>query len=260
MSVSPVQQGIVAGSQSIGRAVSVLKLVAASAAGVRYVDVIAQTGLEPATVHRMLRRLVAEGLLQQRDSDRRYRLGPLAYELGLAASAQFDMRGIVAPSLERLSRATGDTSFLTVRSGIEGVCVDRREGTFPVKALTVEVGSRRPLGTAAGSLALLYPLPDEEIARIVQANEHRLTRYGELDRNKLLALIKLAKKLGYALNADVILPGVTGIGVPIPSRFGYPTAALSVVAISSRLQKSRRAEALALLEQEARRVGEALLS
>jgi DNA-binding IclR family transcriptional regulator len=208
----------------------------------------------------MLRRLVAEGLLQQRESDRRYRLGPLAYELGLAASAHFDMRGIAGPSLDRLSSATGDTSFLTVRSGAEAVCIDRREGTFPVKALTVEVGSRRPLGTAAGSLALLYPLPDEEIARIVQANEQRLTRYGQLDKQKLLGLVKLAKKLGYALNADVILPGVTGIGVPIPSRFGYPTAALSVVAISPRLRKGRRADALALLQHEARRMGDALLS
>ncbi|MCC7484235.1 MAG: IclR family transcriptional regulator [Burkholderiales bacterium] len=245
------------GSQSIGRAVSILKLVAARAAGARYVEVMAQSGLEAATAHRILRRLVVEGLVQQRE-DKRYCLGPLAYELGLAASAQFDLRRIGAPSLERLSRATGDTSFLTVRSGVEAVCLDRREGTFPVKALTVEIGSRRPLGTAAASLALLYPLPDAEITRIVRANEHELTRYGALTRQKLMNLVRLAKRLGYALNADVILPGVTGIGVPIPGRFGYPTAALSIVAISSRLRKGRRSEALRLLREEAQRIAAAL--
>ncbi len=248
----------IAGSQSIQRAVETLKLVAASAHGARYVDLVAQTSLQPATAHRILRRLVAEGLLQQRKQDKRYLLGPLAFEIGLAASVQFDLRELVAPALKRISRATGDTSFLTIRSGVEAVCVDRKEGAFPIKALTVEVGSRRPLGTAAGSLALLYPLPDDEIARIVRANENKLTRYGELNKQKLLGLIKLAKRLDYALNADVILPGVTGIGVPVPSRFGYPTAALSVVAISSRLGKARCAEVLSLLKTEAQQIGRAL--
>lgn len=248
----------VGGSQSIQRAVSLLKLVAAAAEGARYVDLVGQTGLQPATVHRMLRRLVLEGLLQQNRRDKRYRLGPLAYEIGLAASAQFDLRSVVAPSLERISRATGDTSFLTVHSGLDAVCVDRKEGAFPVKALTVEVGSRRPLGTAAGSLALLYPRPEEDIVRIVDANEAKLTRYGELTKEKLWKLVRLAKRLGYALNADVILPGVTGIGVPIPSRVGYPTAALSVVAISSRLPRKHHAQIVDLLQREVHQISRIL--
>lgn len=87
----------IAGSQSIQRAVETLKLVAASAHGARYVDLVAQTSLQPATAHRILRRLVAEGLLQQRKQDKRYLLGPLAFEIGLAASVQFNLRELVGP-------------------------------------------------------------------------------------------------------------------------------------------------------------------
>ncbi len=260
MSTKDVAAVKVAGSQSIGRAITMLRQVAATAGGARYVDLMAQTNLEAGTAHRILRRLVTEGLLRQGKDDKRYRLGPLAYEIGLAASAQFDLRKLVAPALERLSSTTGDTSFLTVRSGNEAICLERREGSFPVKVLTVEVGSRRPLGTAAGSLALLYSLPAPEIKRIIAANESRITRYGELDKEKLLGLIALAKKLDYALNADVILPGVTGIGVPIPSRFGYPMAALSVVAISSRLDKARREVVLSLLRKEVKEIAETIAS
>jgi DNA-binding IclR family transcriptional regulator len=55
------------GSQAIARAVELLKLVAAHQAdGARYADIVRQSGLEPPTVHRILQRLTAEGLLYAR--------------------------------------------------------------------------------------------------------------------------------------------------------------------------------------------------
>lgn len=239
------------GTQAIARAVDLLKLVAAHQAnGARYADIVRQSGLEPPTVHRILQRLTAEGLLRQDPRARRYTLGTLAFELGLAAQQHFSLREVCAPALQRLCDATGDTVFLTVRSGFDAVCVDRKQGSFPVQILTVEVGSRRPLGTAAGNLALLFPLPQEEVRRVVDANESRLTQFGQLDRDKLLAMIRRSRNLGYALNDEVILPGVTGIGLAVPSRFGPPAVALSVVGLASRLREKRRVEILKLLRAE----------
>ena len=74
----------------------------------------------------------------------------------------------------RIAERTGDTVFLNVRSGPDVLCIDRKEGTFPIKTLIIEVGNRRPLGVGAGGIALLMPLPDEELERVVSANEARL--------------------------------------------------------------------------------------
>lgn len=239
------------GTQAIERAVALLKLVAAhDARGARFVDLVAHAGLAAPTAHRILQRLTAEGLLRQDVRERRYTLGALSFELGLAAQHHYNLREVCAPALERLCAATGDTVFLTVRSGLEAVCVDRREGSFPVQILTVEVGSRRPLGTAAGNLALLFPLPDEEVDRIMSANGSRLAQYGKLDRDKVMAMVRRSRRLGYALNDEVILPGVTAMGLAVPGRFGPPTVALSVVGLASRLPEKRRAEILALLRAE----------
>lgn len=239
------------GTQAIARAVTLLKLVAGEKAdGARYADLVRLSGLEPPTVHRILQRLTAEGLLRQDPRARRYTLGTLAFELGLAAQQLFSLREVCAPALQRICDATGDTVFLTVRSGFEAVCVDRREGSFPVQILTVEVGSRRPLGTAAGNLALLYPLPDDEVERVLEANAPRLPAFGQLDRDRLLTLIRKSRQLGYALNDGVILPGVTGIGVSVPARFGPPACALSVVGLAGRLREKRRAEVVKMLRAE----------
>lgn len=91
---------------------------------------------------------------------RRYFLGHLIFELGLAASSNFNLRDIRQSSLMRLADRTGDAVFLTIRSGYDTVCIDRKEGSFSIRALTLGVGTRRSLGVGAGGLALLMSLPD----------------------------------------------------------------------------------------------------
>lgn len=247
------------GTQSIGRAVALLKEVAArNFAGSRLVDLARDVELKPATAHRVLACLVREGLVMQRHGTKLYFLGPLSYELGLASSMHFGVKEIGAPLLRRLARLTGDTVFLTVRSGADSVVIDRAVGGYPIKVLTQEVGARRPLGSTVGGLALLLALPDDELAGIVAANAQRLTRYGQLTEQVLWRMIRRSQALGYGLNENDIFDGVTGVGVAVPHRYGRPSVALSVVAISPRLAAGRRAEVAGLLEESAQQLSRAL--
>lgn len=45
--------------------------------------------------------------------------------------------------MDRLQAETQDTCYLTLRSGFDAVCLDRREGLSPIRVLTLDVGSRR---------------------------------------------------------------------------------------------------------------------
>ena len=172
----------VEGAQAIHRAISLLKQVAVhQKRGVRLQVLCDEIGLGMPTAHRILRSLLSEGLITK-DNEGCYRLGPLTYELGLASAPNFDIRKICAPSLERLAANSGDTAFLTVRSALDAVCVDRREGHYPIKALTLDIGSRRPLGAGVNSLALLMPLPQAEAQEILNANARRFSQFGmEID-------------------------------------------------------------------------------
>lgn len=77
----------VAGAQVVHRAAALLKQVACeNTSGVRLQALCEQLGLDMSTAHRILRSLVAEGLITKVESSARYRLGPVAYELGLAAT------------------------------------------------------------------------------------------------------------------------------------------------------------------------------
>lgn len=242
----------VRGAQLVSFAARVLRALAENTReGARIVDLVARTALPRATVHRLLRGLCAEGLAM-RDGDGRHYLGGLAFELGLAAEQQFPLREIAAASMARISTETGDTCFLMVRSGADAVCIARHEGGYPVRALTIDVGNRRPLGAAAASLALLMHMPAAECEAYIERNASRIARYGMLDADVVRRMVANARRLGFALNHDNILPEVSAVGVAIPTRAGRPYAALSVAALSSRVMKDDRYLAIAaLLRREA---------
>ncbi len=249
---SSTAPGKLSGTQSIERALSLLREIAAhNRGGTRLLDLATRTGLQRPTVHRMLKCLAAENMVQQDPDSHRYFLGSMMFELGLSAAPRFNLREICHPALARIAEATGDTVFLSQRSGLDTVCLDRHEGAFPIKTFTLEIGMRRPLGVGIGSLAILAELQDEDIRNIIASNAPRMPEYG-LTPNSLLSQIKKAQKLGYAVRETPTLAGVRSIGQALHNRSGIPFAALSVSAISSRMTEKRVAELAILLKNEAR--------
>ena len=240
-----------AGTQSIERAAHVLRIIASrNSVGLRLVDISKQAKLERPTAHRILKCLMAEGLVRQNAETRRYFLGHLIFELGLAASSSFNLRDICRPSLMRLAEKSGDTVFLSIRSGADSVCIDRVEGAFPIKTFTLDVGTRRPLGVGAGGLALLMKLPEQTQQEIVSANALRLSAYNNLTVPVVLKLLKRCRDLGFALNDAQVTPGSTSVGLPIRSRSEEPVLAISIGAISSRMTRERQKELAAMIRTE----------
>ena len=143
--------------RSVARAMEILHILSfnASSSGMRFSDLQAQSGLSKGTLHRLLKSLVASGFVEQAAGSRVYYLGLEFLSMGERAANRLDIRAVTQPSLERLANLTGDTVMLTIRSGLDAVCIDRAEGSFPVKVLTQNIGTRRPLGVGSGALALL---------------------------------------------------------------------------------------------------------
>jgi DNA-binding IclR family transcriptional regulator len=248
------ENGRLSGTQSIERALTLMREIAAhNRTGSRLLDLASRTGLQRPTVHRMLKCLTVEDMVLQDPDSHRYFLGPMVFELGLTAAPRYNLREVCHPAMTRLAEATGDTIFLTQRSGLDTVCVDRQEGTFPIKTFTLEIGTRRPLGVGTGSLAILCALSDDEVKHVIASITPRLAEYG-LTPTSLLAQVKRAQKLGYAVREMPTLSGVRSVGHALHNQSGIAFAALSVSAISSRMSEKRVSELATMLRNETRLV------
>jgi len=241
----------VAGAQSIRRAISILRLLAAGQEhGVRLTDLVEESGLNRPTVHRILRVLVEEGAVEQDGESRRYMIGQEVSALGLARSARFPIRSIADPYLQHVCERAGDTVFLTIRNGFDSICVDRKIGSYPVKVLSIEVGARRPLGVGVGGLALLAFLDENEAAAIIKVNEQRLTRH-RLAPARLIERVRQTRSRGYAYTDVGVVPGTRAVAVPVLGHAREPVAAISVAATTSRLPVSRLASLVSLMKEQA---------
>ncbi|WP_424810930.1 IclR family transcriptional regulator [Roseococcus sp. YIM B11640] len=239
------------GAQTIHRTAALLREIAAARGGGASLGALASaTGLVPSTAHRMLQALVKEELLAKDAASRAYRPGRLLYELGLAAAPPFDLRKLCEPVLRRLAEATGDSTYLTVRSGEDALCLDRCEGSFPIKALPLEVGNRRPLGVGAGALAVLAALPRPEREQAVLANAARYPRY-RITPERVREELQATDRRGYAVTTGRFVARYRGVAVPFGAG-AAPAASLCIVAISERLKPERLERVAALLSREAR--------
>ncbi|XWN29588.1 MAG: IclR family transcriptional regulator [Devosia sp.] len=240
--------------QSISRAAQVLDAVAEhSVSGAGLPTLVAATGLNRATCHRILKSLVETGLVDQDPATTHYFPGIKLVEIAATASNRYGLARQSQDGRARIAERTADTVFLTLRVGREAVCVARTEGAFPIKTLTLNVGDTRPLGVGAGSLAILAFLGEEERNELLHDGVDAFTRYGA-SRDELAEDAARAATLGYALDEGRIIPGITGIGVPLRGGRGDVVAALSVAAISSRLTGARRTNVVTWLLEEAGRL------
>ncbi|PTU67710.1 IclR family transcriptional regulator [Chromobacterium sp. Panama] len=238
----------VAGAQTVARAVNLLKhLARAGDQGLRLVDLADETQLARPTLHRLLKALCIQGLVTQERQSRRYRLGALVFELGLAAAHRFNLRELSIPVLETLSRRSGDTSFLFVRSGDDVVCINRVQGDFPIQTPALPLGSRQPLGVNAGGLALLSHLPTQEQEQLIKELAPRLEAYGEMSINELRQYCRNTRERGYAWIANRAVPGIAAVGLPIFSANGIAIAAVTVASTQSRMTEARSTTILPFL-------------
>lgn len=217
----------------------------------RLTEIAAAAGLDKATALRLLDALAREGFVVRDPRTKHYALGPEVFVLGAAAAARFDPRPVVRPSLMRLANEFEDTAILSVPRGAESVCLDLQPGTFAIRANYLEVGSRRPLGVGAGSLALLASMPDEEIAAVMPLIAARLERYPRITTKLLEKHVAQSRKRGYALLLDVVVPRMGGIAMPVLGQDARPVAALSIAALSDRITGREEALAAALKREVA---------
>lgn len=225
---------------SLKRGVLLLKLLAtAGARGLALTELAAKAQLPHPTVHRLLGQLGAERLALHDPETRRYKMGPLMFELGVAGSTMYDIRDLCEPSMAALARSTEDTVYLVVRSGFDAVCMHRLEGTFPIRTLVLEVGSRRPLGVGAGGLAILAAIDEDERLQIIERVMPNLAAFGSLTTEALTQACVQTRDSGLAVIQNRVSLGVTAVGVHFCDSIGQAIGALSVAALTQRMTANR---------------------
>ena len=246
------------GTQSIRRALSVLRILAtARETGLGLTEIARQADLTQPTTHRILGVLMTEGIVEQKVRTRRYAVGEQIPLLALSRRGGSPILAAALPHLNAVAEAIGDTGFLTLRAGLDTICLARRFGTYPVQVLALDVGDRRPLGVSSAGFAMLASLEPLAARSIVMQNRRRFLSY-RVSVEEALRSVADARMHGYALRDRGLVPGTRAVSVVIAEAEGEVVGALTIAAIARRLPNSRVTSIAERLRTHADKIGAAL--
>ncbi|MFC0439962.1 IclR family transcriptional regulator [Kutzneria buriramensis] len=199
----------VTGTQSVFRALSILRAFTAQRPTLTGPEVAALFGYSLPTAYRLLRALEAERFLVFDRDSRAYSPGP---EILRLAGVMLHRDALVAQtqtSLIRLRALTGETVAVCWRLGNRCTCTQELPGPHPQRIET-GIGVEFPLTRGAAGKALLLDL-DEAGVRALLSEPDVPEPAGGVDT--LLAELRLGRELGYLVET---LDDVVTIAAPIP--------------------------------------------
>lgn len=139
-------------SQTLDRGLHVLRVLAATPAGLTVTELATQLGVNRTVVHRLVSTLEQHALVR-RDSRGRLHVG--LGVLHLASAVQPVLRDLAVPVLRALAEATGCTAHLTIADGDEALALAVVEPTWTDFHVAYRIGARHPLSQGAAGKAIL---------------------------------------------------------------------------------------------------------
>lgn len=187
--------------------------------------------LPRSTAHRLLGTLVDAGYVCHGRG--RYYLSNRAFEVGhhISIFRPHGLRERAMPFLAELFLQTRQTVHLAILDGLEILYLEKMFGHNSVNTGT-SVGTRRPVHATALGKALLAASSDEILHRTLAQPLRRYTARTSVDPERLRAQIYDIRSVGFAIDRDELVPGLSCIAAPILD----PTtgAVIAAVSVSSR--------------------------
>lgn len=243
------------GTQSVTRAVRLMRTLAMRGQfGWRLSDLAAACDVDKGTAHRILACLVDERLVQQRASDRHYFPGPLLYELGLSLPGYGSLQRSCEARLAAFAKRMNGIALLLLRSGNEYVC-SVRAGTIELRELLVYPGTRRPLFTSVGGVAIWQTLPAAEAQAVLHDNiEQEVAKRGSARLEALRQMRERSQRHGFGVNLGDVVPGLHAFAVPVAGPDGRVLASVCLMGPAEYLGETRLDEVRGELETLSRAI------
>lgn len=215
--------------RGVDRALGVLLAFSREEPWLGVTELSERLGLTKSAIHRILRSLMAHGMVTQDRETRAYSLGFRVLALAAGVPGEASLRQICRPQMQWLRTASDETIGLYVVAGDVRMCLEELESPQPLR-MAAGVGRCFPLDAGASSKALLVEgSANPDLWR-------RATGRASADgRGRLEADLERLRATGYTVTRGETVAGSASMAAPI--RVGARNevvAALSIAGPASR--------------------------
>lgn len=220
--------------QSVSHAIDVLEEFKGNQEELGVTDLSKKLKLHKNNIFRILATLEARGYIEQNKSTENYRLGIKCLQLGQSYIKQMGLVRQAKPILERVSKETGETSYISFMRGSGVVYLDSIESSKTVRVISRVGLTLPPYCTASGKVHLAY-LTEEERERVLPEELRPFTKHTITERERLVQDLEQIKERGWAIDNEEYEDEVRCVAAPVFDYTGKLVGALSISGPSFRL-------------------------
>ncbi|MFJ8512996.1 IclR family transcriptional regulator [Lysinibacillus xylanilyticus] len=214
--------------QLLERAMTIAKVLASEASenSLSISELSAKCNLPLSTLHRILKAMIKEGMIEQDDQTKQYRLGTIWMELGLQVYDTMDYISKIRPELERLAREVEESVYLSKPAGLDTIIIERIDSAANPIRIYDQLGIRIPMHIGAANKAILATMPVSQAKEIIE----QLIPHEEIA--ELEAQLEQIRLQGFAISHGERTAGTSSIAVSILNGFNEIVGAVSIGFVS----------------------------
>lgn len=201
-------------------------------------DVAKLAGIAPAQAHAYLVSYRKDQLVEQDETSGRYRLGPMALQLGIARLRSFDPFQAANEDASQLAASSGLTVVIAVWGSYGPTVIHVHEGAGQVVINTRAGTVYSVTGTATGRVFAAF-LPPDLVAKTIRAQraEGAKSRFvgPPTDPRQIQDEIDFVRANGYAPVKSMPLPNINAVSAPIFDIGGQLSMVATLIGTSGQL-------------------------
>lgn len=241
---------------SLNRAVTLLEAIAQGPQeGSELSDLVARTSLPRPTVYRVIEMLMTVGWVSRDSETRRYSLGADLAALGYSAISRHPLERMAATILSELAETLNQVVYLSIRSGLDFVCIGRYESASQIQVGRGWTGMRGPFGMTPACLGMFAALSSDEVRDIVKISMPRYRRMEGFDESGFRQSLSGSMEAGHGIYGNILLDRTTsGLGAAVCDPSGYPIAGIGTTYITGWLDDAQKEDCVKELQKAAHKI------
>ncbi|RXG90429.1 IclR family transcriptional regulator [Bradyrhizobium zhanjiangense] len=222
--------------KTVKTAVQILTMFSADTPAVTVSQAANNFGLTASAASRLLSSLATSGLIE-RQPDRSYQPGPLAYRLGLLYHAQNRLADRINDGARKVVAQTGHTCWVSVLTETNSMLISRFPGSRD-QGFYVNAGNVLPANASAGGKALLARMSDVELRKLLTGKKLAAwTEKSKTDIDAVFADVAFTREHGWSIIVDELFVDRVSVGVAFSSSMESTPMALSISIPSASLEE-----------------------
>jgi DNA-binding IclR family transcriptional regulator len=230
----------VAVSQSVRKAITLLRATAEHGDGASVSALARQAGLPRATALRLIQTMEGEGLLQRVPDEDRVVLGPELLRLARSVDTAAVLLGLAREHLMRLRQEVRETVTFSVVGADGGLDVVHQEDGPQHLVVRSWIGQRFPLHASSSGKVLLASYDEARLARFLRRPREALTPATITSARALRHELEAVREQGFSASVDELEEGLTSVSVGVHGGSGALVAAVNASGLSLRFDDAAR--------------------